>query len=124
MRRLALLVLLAAPFAACDTGSGTPQGAGPLTVTVESPRGAEAAAAVRLVGPGLGALQPIDSEVYGDRRGDTLRVVILRQEPGLLRFLVEVQDTTRKPLAELLEVAGGDNLLQGALQEYAVEVRR
>jgi hypothetical protein len=124
MRRLTLSLVTAALVAACDTGPATPAGSGPLTISVESPRGAEAAAVVRLVGPGLGSAAPIDSEVYSDRRGDTLRVIVLREEPGLLRFTVEVQDTTRKPLAELVEVAGADNLLQGAVQDYAVEVRR
>ena len=109
---------------ACDSTSAPPSGPGTLTVSVESPRTAEGSALVRLVGAGLGAPSAVEGEVHYRRAGDTLDVVVLRPDPGVLRFALPVEDTTRKPRAELLQVAGGDDLLQSALAGYAVEVSR
>ena len=109
---------------ACDSTSAPPSGPGTLTVSVESPRSAEGAALVRLVGTGMGAPSAVEGEVHFRRAGDTLDVVVLRPDPGLLRFALPVDDTTRKPRAELRQVAGGDDLLQTALEGYAVEVTR
>ncbi len=122
MRRLFLLLTCALAATACD--DSPPAGSGPLTVSVTSPNGAEGAAQLRLVGPGLGAVSPVTGEVFGDARGDTLEVVVMRPDGGDLVFAVQVQDTTRKPQVELVAVAGPGDAMRAALSGYSVEVRR
>ena len=119
--RLLSATLLAAVLG-CD--EGPPPGPGTLTVTLTSPTGAEGAARIRLVGKGLGAPVPIAGEVHARQRGDTMEVMVMLEEAGVLHFGVEVSDTTQKPRAEVVQVAGPDNRLRAALEGYDVEVRR
>ena len=97
---------------------------GRFTVSLVSPNSAEGAATIRLVGPGLQGVVPITGEAYGRIRGDTLEVMVLRETPGLIRFGLDVSDVTRRPRAQVVQVAGPDNELRGALSDYVVEVYR
>lgn len=108
-------------LAACDGGG--PSAPGALTVTLVSPNGAEGSAHVRLFGAGLEAVGELDARVFGHRKGDTLDVVVVRDEPGELRFRVQVADTTVRPVGTVLEVADAQNALRGGLSGYRVEVR-
>ena len=101
-----------------------PEGApGTLTAVVVSPNGAEGAAWLELVGSGLGAVTAADGRAFSERRGDTVQVVVVREEAGELVFLVQVDDATLLPSAVLHEVADGDNQLRADLSGYRVEVR-
>lgn len=105
----------------CDGGSESAPGV--LTATLVSPSGPEGAAHVRLIGEGLGAVQGMGALAFSEARGDTLEVVLVREAPGELAFTVAVADTTRRPVALVVEVADGDNRLRGALSTYRLEVR-
>lgn len=119
--RAALGALLLGAAACGDAGPES--GPGTLTASVSSPNGAEGAAMVLLIGEGLGDVSPVDGRVFGLRTGDTLRVVVVNEEGGALRFAVQVPDTTRHPQAVLVEVSGPDDQLR-AMAGYSVELRR
>ena len=72
----------------------------------------------------MGGASGLDGEIHTRARGDTLSVLILRPDPGPLRFLLEVADTTRKPRGAVVQVAGPDNRVRSALLGYRVEVSR
>lgn len=114
--------LLLALLPGCD--DDPPPGAGTVTVTLVSPEVGEGAARIRLVGPGMGEVTAIEGEVHARVRGDTLSVLVLRPDAGLLRFGLQVADTTRLPRGSVVQVAGPDNQLRAALPGYRVEVAR
>lgn len=124
LRRLSILSLAALTLLGAGCEDAPPPGPGTLTVTLASPNQAEGAARLRLVGPGMGTATPLEGELHLRRRGDTLSVLVLRPDSGALRFLLEVEDTTRRPRGLVLQVAGPDNVIRAALRGYAVEVRR
>jgi hypothetical protein len=113
------VVLLAAT--ACDDPPGP--GAGVLTATLVSPNGAEGAAHVTLYGPGLGTVGALGARTFSHAFADTLNVVLVLDQPGELRFTVAVADTTRRPSAVVVEVAGGDNQLRADPHRYRLELR-
>jgi hypothetical protein len=96
---------------------------GTLSATLLSPNGPEGAAYVTLFGPGIGQVSALDARTFAHAAGDTVHVVVIRDEPGQVRFQVEVSDTTRLPAALLVEVAGGDNRLRPDASSYRVELR-
>lgn len=120
--RAPLATTCALLLAAC-ADAGPEGGAGTLAALLVSPHGPEGAALLELVGPGLAQVTAADGRAFSHRNGDTLRVVIVREAPGEIRFLLAVADTTRPPAALLLEVADGGNALRPDLSGYRVEVR-
>jgi len=127
MRRLAAglmasgVVLLAT---ACGD-AGPKSGPGTLTASVLSPNGAEGSAVVELFGPGMGEVGALEGRVFSEQRGDTIRVVLIRDDDGGdLRFTVAVADTTQPFTGTVLEVAGPDDALRAAVSAYSLEVRR
>ena len=111
------------PLAVACGDEGPASGPGTLTVQVVSPNGAEGAALVRLIGPGLGQVAPDAGRVFSDIHGDTLNVVVVNEAGGDLRFGLAVADTTRPPQGVLVDVSGPDDAVR-PLAGYAVEVRR
>ncbi len=120
LARTAVALLIGGSLA-CEGDSAVP---GALTVSVMSPSGAEGAAVVDLFGPGLRAVSAIEGRVFSSARGDTVRVVVLREEPGQLRFSLEVDDVGTTPSGVVLEVAGGDDRIRGGLSSYEVGISR
>ena len=115
---LALLLLVA-----CTDQS--PPGPGILTATLKSPNGAEGAALVVLMGPGIGEVTPVGSnQLYSNSSLDEVRIVLINQNNGTLAFRVEVADTTIEPAAIVEEVANPDNLIRSTLDGYQLEFRR
>jgi hypothetical protein len=55
--------------------------------------------------------------------GDTVHVVVVRDQPGDLRFVIALADTTRAPSGVVREVAGGDNRLRADASAYRLELR-
>ncbi len=121
LRTAALAVLL--PLAACG-GEGSVPGPGTLTATLVSPNGAEGAALVEFFGDGIGAVSAVDGPLWQRSRGDTIRVFIVSETGGTLRFAVEVADTTRKPKGVVLEVSDPADEVRTSLSGYALEFRR
>jgi len=103
----------------------SPPGPGILTATLKSPNGAEGAALVVLMGPGIGEVTPVGSnQLYSNSSLDEVRIVLINQNNGTLAFRVEVADTTIKPAAIVEEVANPDNLIRSTLDGYQLEFRR
>ena len=109
-------------LSACDSNDLGPT-AGLMTATLVSPNGAEGAAWLTLFGEGIVEVRALDARTFSHARGDTLNVVLVRDQPGDLRFLISLSDTTRLPGVSVLEVAGGDDRLRGDLEGYRVELR-
>lgn len=104
--------------------AGPPSGAGMVTATLVSPNPYEGAAVLSFFGDGVGDITPVNGEVWSQRRGDSVRVVVVRLDHGALSFRMALADTTRKPSAVVLQVAGPDDALRSALGEYKVEFSR
>lgn len=119
-----LVASLAALGAVACGGEGPESGPGVRTVVVVSPAGPEGAALVRLEGPGVEGVMAIDGRIFHHARGDTVRVVVVREESGEIRFAVSLADTLAEPRGTVLEVADGENELRTGLSGYAVEIRR
>lgn len=122
--RAVVLTLIFAGFAVAACEDEPSRGAGTLTVTLRSPHPQEGGARIRLVGPGMISASAIEGEVHARVRGDTMGVLVVRPDAGVLRFALEVQDTTRKPRGALVQVVGPDNEVRPALLGYSVEVVR
>lgn len=115
-----LLVILF--LAACD--SGLDSAPGEITATVVSPNGAEGSAVLSLHGRGLEGVSAPEGWIYAEPRGDTLRVVYVRDEPGVLSFAVRMADTTQAVSAVVEEVAGPDDALRLVTTGYTVTFAR
>jgi hypothetical protein len=114
---------LALPLGLAGCGDRGPVSApGVLTARVISPTGAEGAALVTLVGPGIGAVGAAEGRVFSEARGDTVYVVVVNLAGGTLRFTLQVADTTRRPAGTLVEVSGPDDKVRG-LAGYKLEIR-
>ena len=122
--RLVALVAVAGSslLAGCDS-DGPGLTAGVLTATLVSPNGPEGAAHLKLFGEGITEVRALDARTFSYTRGDTVNVVVVRDQPGDLRFLVALADTTRVPSVSIAEVAGADDELRSSVQGYRVEMR-
>ena len=125
-RRVLSPILTGVMLLAAACGDAGPRsGPGILTATVRSPNGAEGAAVVEIFGLGIGDVEALEGRAFSQRRGDTVRVVVVRDDgAGDLRFTLAVADTTQLFTGTVLEVAGPDDALRGAVSAYTVEVRR
>jgi hypothetical protein len=121
MRRLSIPLLLCT--LACGD-AGPRSGPGTLTATLTSPNGAEGAAVVEIFGEGIGGVAALDGRIFAERRGDTVRVVIVSEPAGALRFSVEVSDTTRRPGGVVVEVADPTDQIRPTVSGYGLEFRR
>lgn len=119
-----LAASLTALWAVGCGSEGPESGPGVRTVVVVSPAGPEGAALVRLEGRGVEGVTAIDGRIFHHARGDTVRVVVVREDAGVLRFAVSLADTLAEPRGTVLEVADRENELRTGLSGYAVEIRR
>jgi len=118
---IAVAVVLTFGMACHD--SGPTAGPGTVTATLVSPNGAEGAAVLSLFGTGMGDVTPVQGRVWSLRRGDSVRVVVVRDGGGDLSFRLALADTTQKPGAVVLQVAASDDRLRVGLSGYKVEFR-
>ena len=120
-----LVLMMGAALAAGCGDAGPRSGPGTLTATVVSPNGDEGAAVVEVFGPGITGVASLDGRAFSERRGDTLRVVVVREHvAGVLRFALSVADTTQLFGGTVLEVAGPDDALRRSVSAYTLTVGR
>jgi hypothetical protein len=117
----ATLSVLAGAAACHDNGPIA--GPGVVTATLVSPNGPEGAAVFSLFGAGMGDVTPVQGRVWSLRRGDSVRVVVVRDGGGDVAFRLALADTTQKPGAVVLQVAGSDDRLRVGLSGYTVDFR-
>jgi hypothetical protein len=124
--RLLLIASVVALVRCSPDGPIEPRGAAPgaLTLVLRSPNGAEGAALLDIAGTYVTGVGADGSAVYSHPDGDRLRIAIARAQPGELRAIVALSDTTRPLDARVVQVAGPTNALRGSLAGYTVEVRR
>ena len=120
-RLVALLVLLAA--AACDSG---PKGPGFLTATIEGPVPL-GAAIVEVQGEGVLGFEGAGTTHVFTTPGEpgVHRVVLIGEQPGDLRFKVQVQEVRdRPPSATIIQASGGDDIPLATVQAFQVNIVR
>jgi hypothetical protein len=115
-RGLSLLAVVVA--SACDSQAAP----GSLAAMLVSPNGPEGAAYVTLFGPGI-TVSPLGARTFSHAVGDTVHVVLVRDQPGDLSFLINVPDTTQHPAVVIREVAGGDNRLRADASAYRLDIQ-
>lgn len=120
----AVLALLFGLVAAACGDEGPEGGPGTLTATLTSANAADGAALVELRGAGIQQVTAVAGRLFHRTRGDTVRVLVVRDEPGPISFALQVADTTRKPIGIVLEVADGENRLRSGTGGYSVELGR
>ena len=114
----ALTVSLLAAATACDSEERDPLA---RTVTL-TPAADNGAVVVTLIGAPIASVSSDEGQVFISIRWDTTRVVLLRQEPGPLRFDLRLQDPNREPVGTVVQVADGNNQLRADVAQYRVEV--
>lgn len=118
------VLIVSLTMVGCDfLGLSGPSGPGELHANIISPTGAvDGAAVLELTGPtGLGSIRTGFGDVFFERDGNTTRVVIILDDPGLLTFHMRVEDVSELPEATVLQVADGNNELRASVSGYEIE---
>jgi hypothetical protein len=129
--RLPLLRLLLLPallaLGACDKGGGTTPPAAPggdyLGVLV-SPNPEEASAVLELTGTGITEVRAGTGFMASSPITGGQRVVIVREVPGSLEFVVKVAAGSEPPDVRVVEVADGADVPRPSLAGYRVNFTR
>ena len=95
-----------------------------LNATLVSPNGDEGAALIEMTGTGLGEVTVRRGQVFTTGTDQRVRAVIVLDEPGEIRFQIEMDDPSAGISATVLEVADGTNEVRASLTGYAVEFVR
>ena len=119
-------VVITTMFLACDSTPAEVTGPGEMQALLVSPNGAEGAAVIELAGEGIGAVTALrgSGRVFAERVGATVRVVVVLDQPGEIRFHVAVDDVSDPPTGAVLEIADGSNEIRQSLAGYSVEFAR
>jgi hypothetical protein len=121
----ALVLLAAAAAAACGDSSAPPAAGGVYTATLSAPAGhANGAALIELSGAGIDTVTAVDAQVFMQRAGDAVRVAVIADEPGALRFALTMRQGSRLPRANVLEVSDAADALRTPLSGYSVSFRQ
>lgn len=89
--------------------------------TLISPNGAEGAAVIELTGVGVTGLATDDGAFFSQFNGTTVRVVVVRDDPGDITFRFVVPNKGDRPNWSVIEVADGNNGLRGSVSGYQLE---
>jgi hypothetical protein len=119
------IALVALLLTACGGGDGPidlPGGPGTMTATLESPNGPEGGVLIHLIGNGATSVTAPVGDLFTSVSGDTVKVLLLREDPGELEFGFSLPDTTRQPNIQILQVTGADNRLRANLAAYTLRV--
>lgn len=121
------LLLLAAllPLSACDKGGGTGTAdGGEYRVELQSPNGAEGAAAFELTGPGIQSVDAAGGRLFAQAWGSTMRVVVVNEPAASIAFRVTMAEGQAPPSARVVEVVDGNDLPRASLAGYSVTFGR
>lgn len=121
--RCVLLFVVAPCWLTCDNGPSEPV-AGVVDAMLVSPAGIEGAVVLELTGDGIGAVHSARGDLFTATDGRLTRVVIVLQDPGIVRFTVQLADVAALPKATVIEVADGADQLRTDLNGYRVEFSR
>jgi hypothetical protein len=106
---------------ACDEEVTPPEPVpGTFVVSLISPSGAEGAVILETTDEGILSAASEAGQAFFWRGGDTSRIVVILDEPGAVRFTIEVEDVNAPPELEIVEVADGANALREDLTGYEV----
>jgi hypothetical protein len=116
------LLLLA--LSACDLlGPSSSDGPGFLDIELLSPQGPEGAALFELAGvEGLSGISSQGGWVFHHDQGERLRVVVILNDPGTIRFRVGTASVKKVPKVTILQVSGADDSLRASLSGHRVTV--
>jgi hypothetical protein len=113
-------------LAACDgggPGTGSEDG-GEYRAVLQSPNGAEGAAAIELTGPGIQSVTASGGRLFTQASGGTTRVVVVHQAAAEIAFRVIMADGQAPPAARVVEVVDGNDLPRTSLAGYSVTFGR
>lgn len=116
--------MFTAVFLGCDSTPVDVTGPGILNAVLISPNGAEGAAVLQLIGPGLGQVTAAEGDVFAEHGSDGVRLVIVLDQPGDIKFRIAVDDVGDFPTWEVIEVADGANELRPSSSGYSMEFAR
>lgn len=115
---------VSAALIGCDVlGLSGPSGPGELHANILNQSGAvDGAAVLELTGPtGMGSITSGNGDVFFQRDGNTTRVVLILDDPGLLSFQMRVDDVSELPTVTVVQVADGNNELRTSISDYEAE---
>jgi len=95
-----------------------------LNATLVSPNGDEGAVLIEMTGSGLRELTVKEGRVFTTGTDQRVRAVIVLDEPGKIRFQIEMDDPTAAISATVLEVADGNDEVRTSLTGYDVAFTR
>jgi hypothetical protein len=110
-------------LAACEPGTGSDPG-GEYRAVLESPNGAEGAAAIELTGPGIESVTAEAGRLFTQAADGTTRVVLVREPAGPIEFQVTMARGQQPPAARVVEVADGSDRPRASLDGYRVTFSR
>jgi hypothetical protein len=123
MGTLPAVALVTALACGDSTGPKGPRGPGEFQVDLVSPFGAEGSAIFEIMGgTGLGEVVAANGEAYFHRAGGSLKVIVLLDAPGAIRFRVETDEVGDVPSVTVVQVADGDDELRASVSGYQAEV--
>lgn len=123
MRAAAACLLVAAGVACGDSGPTGPHGPGAFHAELVSPNGSEGAAVFELAGTfAVLSVTSENGEIFYHQAGATLRVIVLNNNAGTIRFQVQVDEIRDLPTATVVQVADGDDELRESLAGYDVQL--
>jgi hypothetical protein len=126
LRSTALLLFAAiVSLGACERGGGTTtEDGGEYRAVLESPNGAEGAAAIELSGPGIQSVVASTGRIFTQSAGTTTHVVLVQEPAGAMEFRVTMAPGQAPPAARVVEVADGNDQPRASLAGYRVTFGR
>jgi hypothetical protein len=113
----AVAVLLAT---GCSDAPPAPPVSSYRAAVLQSPSGAEGAAVLEVDGAPFQEIRADGSEVHYGTDGAVTRIVVLRADPGEIRFRVRMDPASPDPQVRVLQVAAPDDALRPDLAGYHV----
>jgi hypothetical protein len=123
---LAAALLALFSLTACDLlGPSGPSGPGSFQFELLSPNGIEGAAVFEIAGGvDLGPATVQGADVFTEYGVGTARIVVVLDDPGVIRFQLRTGNVRKEPRATVLQVADDHDDLRPSLTGYEVRMTR